>query len=152
MSPKRKNRIPPVADTIPSQGAASSHVKRLTNYEGNCTFSFKYLQSTDKTFTVEHSDADYYHKLIERLQALSNTPVSALMADRSSSLRCHPIDWTADNVSRASFGIPKEDELCDKPYQIVVSANKYGRLHGFFTGDIFNIVWFDREHKLYPGT
>lgn len=148
MGHSKKRRIPPVADIANQLGPASAHVKRLADGEANCTFSFKYL-SPDETFATEHSDAKYYHKIIERLQVLSTTSASTLMANRSSSLRCHPIDWSADNVSRKAFGIPREDELCDKPYQLVISANEYGRIHGFFTGDIFNIVWFDREHKLY---
>lgn len=148
MSPKRK-KIPPVANTIDSRKLAGGHVQRVANLDSNCIFSLKYLQSNDNDFVVEHNDARYYHKIIERLQALSTTPVSVLMSDRSPSLRCHPIDWSADNVSRDAFGIPREEEICDKPYQIVISANEYGRIHGFFTGDIFNIVWFDREHLLY---
>ena len=104
----------------------------------------------DSTFLVNHADASYYHKVIERLQGLSSTSVSELMSNRSPTLRCHPIDWLDSGVSREKFGILREDELCDKPYQISIGLST-GRLHGFFTGDIFNIVWFDKDHKLYPG-
>lgn len=77
--------------------------------------------------------------------------VEDLIHSRSSSLRCHPINWGDDGVCRDCFGILREDELCDKPYQLTLSANKYGRIHGFFTGNIFNIVWFDKNHTLYSG-
>jgi hypothetical protein len=31
----------------------------------------------------------------------------------------------------------------------LVSANEYGRVHGFFIGNVFYIVWLDPDHKLY---
>jgi len=149
MAPRNNRRIPPIADTTTSSRLPNRHVMGLANCYANCAFSFKYLQLSDAVFVVEHDDAGYYHKIIERLQVLSTTSVSELMNSRSSALRCHPIDWSDVKVSRSSFGIPKEEELYDKPYQLTISANEYGRIHGFFTGDTFNIVWFDRKHELY---
>lgn len=145
---KPRHNIPAIAETIPSSKIANAYRNETKSLGSNCSFSFKYLQMTDNTFKVNHDDAGYYHKVIERLQGLSTTSVPDLMANRSSALRCHPIDWGDARVSRGSFGILREDELCDKPYQISISKNK-GRLHGFFTGDIFNIVWFDKDHDLY---
>jgi hypothetical protein len=150
MGKGKSRHIPAVIETIPDSKIASAYRKELADSSSSCSFSFKYLQMADDVFKVVHDDAGYYHKVIERLQGLSTTSVSDLMANRSSALKCHPIDWEDERVSRACFGILREDELCDKPYQISISKNK-GRLHGFFTGDIFNIVWFDKDHQLYPG-
>lgn len=146
----KRSKIPPTRNTIDRSDLAGvgKHVQKVLNVPSNCSFSLKYLKADDK-FVVEHSDPVYYHKVIQRLQALSSTSVSDLMANRSKALRCHPIDWDDKRVSRNCFGIPREEELCDKPYQVNVSRDKYGRLHGFFTGDIFNIVWFDKDHALY---
>ncbi len=148
----KPRHIPPVKDTVAASKLAGYHVQRIASSSANCSFSLKYLNLTDTDFIVKHNDAAYYHKIIERLQALSTTSVLDLMENRSSALRCHPIKWDDAGVSRNCFGIPHEDQLCEKPYQITISSNKYGRLHGFFTGDIFNIVWFDKNHALYTNS
>ncbi len=75
----------------------------------------------------------------------------ALITNRSSALRAHPVDFNEKRVSRNSFGIPNETDLCDEAFQFSVSSNAHGRIVGFFTGSTFNIVWFDRKHALYPG-
>jgi hypothetical protein len=70
-----------------------------------------------------------------------------LEANRCPSLRSHAITWT--DTSRTGFGLPKEDELVEKPWQLSLSVNS-GRFHGFFIGDVFCIVWLDPNHDLYP--
>ncbi|ELU7233491.1 hypothetical protein SCL96_003408 [Escherichia coli] len=37
------------------------------------------------------------------------------------------------------------------PYQFAVSRNEHGRVHGFFIGNVFHVVWLDPHHRLYPG-
>lgn len=150
----RRNRRIPASATSSStpRPLAGSHIDKVVDSANdNCSFSFKYLELQDATFPAEHTDSAYYYKIIERLKALSSMAVSDLLTSRSDALRCHPIDWSDNRVSRNGFGIPREDELYDCPYQISVSQEAYGRLHGFFTGNIFNIVWFDKDHSLYPG-
>lgn len=86
---------------------------------------------------------------LERLRDVSRCSFQELLSNRSKALRCHPIDWS--DTSESGFGIPNEDDLVDTPYQFSISSNKYGRVHGFFIGEIFYIVWLDPDHKLYPG-
>jgi hypothetical protein len=31
-----------------------------------------------------------------------------------------------------------------------LTANEYGRVHGFFLDEVFYVVWLDPDHKLYP--
>ncbi|WP_018664660.1 hypothetical protein [Heyndrickxia acidiproducens] len=69
------------------------------------------------------------------------------MSRQRKGLRFHDIDW--NDTCEDCFGIPNEEELVDKPWQFAISANEYGRVHGFFIGNVFYIVWFDPEHKLY---
>ncbi|MEM9541265.1 MAG: hypothetical protein AAGA60_17425 [Cyanobacteria bacterium P01_E01_bin.42] len=85
---------------------------------------------------------------MERLQSLSRLSVQEILSDRSSALRCHPIVWN-QTTEPNGFGIPNEEQIIDIPYQFSLSANEYGRVHGFFIGDIFYIVWLDPEHLLY---
>ncbi|NMG11911.1 hypothetical protein DP117_35700 [Brasilonema sp. UFV-L1] len=69
------------------------------------------------------------------------------MSNRSSALRCHPIDWI--DTTESCFGFPGEEQLVDTPYQFSISSNKHGRVHGFFIEEVFYIVWLDPNHKLY---
>jgi hypothetical protein len=48
-----------------------------------------------------------------------------------------------------NFRIPLEDEIVDQPWQFEISSNEHGRVHGFFIGNVFNVVWFDPKHLLY---
>lgn len=139
-SATKDNNISNSRIRIPKENIGSS---------SNCSFSFKYLKIDDEQFPAKIDDASYYHKLLDRLRNLSYNSVKDLRSNRTQSLRCHPIDWNDKKVSRDCFNIPNEEQLCDRPYQISVSSNEYGRMHGFFTGDIFNVVWLDRDHALY---
>lgn len=86
---------------------------------------------------------------MSRLKDLSSLTSFDLKANRSSSLRFHPINWK--DTSQDSFGIISEEQLVDQAYQFSLSANQYGRVHGFFIQEVFYIVWLDPNHKLYPG-
>ncbi|MCT7972974.1 hypothetical protein [Laspinema olomoucense] len=68
----------------------------------------------------------------------------------AANLRCHPLDWSDRRVTEKCFGIPNEEQLVDTPYQLFqLSANEYGRVHGFFIENISYIVWLDPNHNLY---
>ncbi|PSF35601.1 hypothetical protein C7H19_16045 [Aphanothece hegewaldii CCALA 016] len=86
--------------------------------------------------------------LLERLKALSSLTAQELLVNRSSTLRCHPINW--EDTSENGFGLPNEEQLVDTPYQFSLSSNEHGRVHGFFIDDVFYIVWLDPQHLLYP--
>lgn len=123
---------------------------QLSGSPPTVSFSFKYLKRGTNKFPLSPSGASsYYSCLLERLQDLSTMTVSEIMNSRSPSLRCHPIDWDDPNVTEKCFGFPNEEVIVDTPYQISVSSNKYGRIHGFFIGNVFYVVWLDPEHNLY---
>jgi hypothetical protein len=113
------------------------------------SFSFKYYQDSHESFHCRDKGASYLLTLLDRLKSLSGLSVRELLTNRSSALRCHPIDWV--DTSEAGFGLPNEEQLVDTPYQFSLSANEHGRVHGFFINEVFYIVWLDPEHLLYPG-
>jgi hypothetical protein len=113
------------------------------------SFSFKYYQDGHEWFHCREKGASYLLTLLDRLKSLSGLSVRELLTNRSSALRCHPIDW--DGTSEAGFGLPNEEQLVDTPYQFSLSANEHGRVHGFFIDEVFYIVWLDPDHLLYPG-
>ena len=113
----------------------------------NVSFSFKYWQENHPKFSIYKQDKNYFITLLERLKNLSKLTVKELLSSRSKSLRCHPIEWSY--TTEKEFGIPNEEQLVDTPYQLSISANAYGRIHGFFIENIFYIVWLDPNHLLY---
>jgi hypothetical protein len=133
----------PVAN--PSIEEARKQVVRDSNNH-LVSFSFKYLAQTSK-FNYYENDGAYYGVLIDRLKELSRLTMLEVSANRSSALRAHPIAW--EDTTEMCFGIPAEEHLVETPYQLALSANEYGRIHGFFIRHKFFIVWIDKNHLLY---
>lgn len=115
--------------------------------EGGIIFSFRYLDLNHKKFNYNDTNVVYFHKLIERLRDVSQIRVKEIGA-KGKTLRCHPIDW--NDTTETCFGIPNEEEIVnDGGFQFAISSNAHGRIHGFFIGNIFCVVWLDPYHKLY---
>lgn len=112
------------------------------------SFNFKSLKIEGRKFNYEDKDVGYFCKVIERLKGVSPLTKMELVSNRSDALRFHRINFKDRNVSEKTFGIGT-DEVDDEAYQITISANEHGRLHGYFVGSIFYIVWFDPKHELY---
>jgi hypothetical protein len=112
------------------------------------SFSFKYYQDDHDKFSCREKAAPYWLALVNRLKALSGSSHKELMADKSKSLRCHAIQWEKTTQNNG-FGFPEEEQLVDTPYQLSISSNEHGRVHGFFIGEIFYVVWLDPDHLLY---
>jgi hypothetical protein len=112
------------------------------------SFSFRYYQDDKDKFSISKRDAKYLSSLLGRLRDLSQLKADEVISNQSKSLRCHRIDWQ-DTTELQGFGIPNEDQLVSTPYQFQIFANQYGRVHGFFSENVFYIVWLDPDHNLY---
>ncbi len=110
-------------------------------------FSFKYLDNQHPFFSFDKHNSIYFKEILERITELSRLSRQELISNRSTSLKSHRIDW--EDTTQQGFGFPKEDEIVDEPYQFCISRNEHGRIHGFFIGITFYIVWLDKDHKLY---
>lgn len=127
-----------------------SNKNALKSVDNTVKFSFKYLSFQNDKFQIADRNTNYFVCLINRLQGLSRMEVDYLTSNTNDkSLRSHPIDWKDSRVTESCFGIPKEDEVVDQPWQFELTSNEHGRIHGFFIDNIFNIVWFDPNHCLY---
>ncbi|HRN69908.1 MAG TPA: hypothetical protein PLS49_01875 [Candidatus Woesebacteria bacterium] len=115
--------------------------------EDNISFSYKYLNWKTDKFVVTHKNNTYFVKVFERFRDLCRYPCHQLKTVTVKTLRNHTVDWS--DVTETSFGIPRESEIVDKPFQFGVSANEHGRVIGFFIGNTFFVVWFDPDHELY---
>lgn len=138
--PKHKNK-----STIKAY-IEKTESKLKENHDQYLSFSFKYLVSTDK-FPTGLEDLGYLPTLMQRLVDVSNMKKIELIQNGSQALRCHKINWS--EVTEECFGLSNEDQLVSKPYQFQISANAYGRIHGFFINDVFYIRWLDPKHNLY---
>lgn len=112
-------------------------------------FSFKYLDTSHSKFPCFHDEHEAYSNFVRRLRDLSGLKKIEVMANRSKSLRMHPIEWHKSS-EKSGFGIPAEEQIVDTPYQFSLTANEHGRFHGFFITNTFYVVWLDKDHKLYP--
>lgn len=127
-----------------------SNKKILEKVDNTIKFSFKYLSFQNSKFQINNRDTNYFITLINRLKSLSQMDVSYLTSHtKDKSLRSHPINWEDARVSERAFGIPEEDKIASMPWQFELTVNRHGRVHGFFIDNIFYIVWFDPDHKLY---
>ena len=83
---------------------------------------------------------------------ISSMSAQQLRNNSSRTLRCHHIDWSDDEVSESGFGILGDNGFYDDhAWQMSISSNEYGRIHGLFNDNVFYVVWLDKNHDLYAG-
>ncbi len=110
--------------------------------------SFKHLDLTHGKFNVNGCDTGYFKKLLERFKIVCGLTHVQLQTTHREPLRCHPHEWTGTSEP-FGFGIKGQLAECEG-WQFQLSSNEHGRVHGFFIGDIFFVVWLDPKHQLYP--
>ncbi|MBD0301208.1 MAG: hypothetical protein ICV85_03225 [Tolypothrix sp. T3-bin4] len=132
---------------VVKKGALGIKPPKLKPPQG-ISFSFKYYQDKHNKFSCIKKEVSYWLTLLDRLKALSSLTAQEFLVDRSSTLRCHPIKW--EDTSESGFGLLNEEQLVDIPYQLSISSNKHGRVHGFLINETFYIVCLDPDHLLYP--
>ena len=62
-------------------------------------------------------------------------------------LRCHHHEWIKTTEPKG-FGLKGQLADC-QGWQFQITSNEHGRVHGFFIGEVFFVVWLDPQHKLY---
>jgi hypothetical protein len=140
-----KNKIQKIG--VVKNGASGIKLPKLKPPQG-ISFSFKYYQDNHNKFSCIKKEAIYWVTLVGRLKDLSSLTAKEFLANRSNTLRFHPIEW--EDTSESGFGLPNEKQLVDTPYQFSLSSNEHGRVHGFLINETFYIVWLDPDHLLYP--
>jgi hypothetical protein len=130
----------------------TKHIKETQNafVGGSIHFSFKHLDLTNDKFSVKRRDSKYFEKMLDRLRNVSTIKLREFKNNHSKSLRAHRINWNY-TTEKNGFSHLNEQLQGDDAYQFEVSGNEHGRVHGFFIENIFFVVWFDPDHKLYPG-
>ena len=131
---------------------SSPLVKSVSVKDANClSFRFDFLRECKKKFCFSSYPKEYFQILLKQLGNISRLTRSEMSTAYAEYYRHHPIDFTKANVSENSFnGIPSE-VYSGEAWQFNITSNKWGRVHGFYIGNVFHIVWLDKEHDLYPG-
>jgi len=112
-------------------------------------FSFKYLDLfSNPKFGVAGCGESYLEKILLRLKDVSSIRYDDFVSSRSSSLRAHEITWS-DTTEPNGFTCLNAYLREQTAFQFEISANEYGRVHGFLLDQIFYIVWLDPHHRLY---
>ena len=131
-------RQPPPSKTPPRQPASE-----------RVTLSFRYFRERPPFVTSGVGD-NYAGVLLARLSAVCAMTVREMKESRGKPLRCRPIRFEETSETggfkHVNLGLIEGTE----PYQFRLTSNKHGRVHGFFVGNVFSVVWVDPTHALYP--
>lgn len=109
-------------------------------------FSYKYLNLCEKFYL--RPCHKYNIALHERLKSISQMTITEFMLSDSKSLRSHSHDWSKTTEPDGYSHLNEHLKQC-LPWQFSLSTSEYGRVHGIILDEIFYIVWFDPDHKLY---
>lgn len=116
--------------------------------EGFIHFRFDYFDSTHSHFDGSKADFNWIRNMMQRLKDLQQMRVKEFQTDTRfrKSQYVHRINW--EEALLNSFGInnPSPD-LDEDAWQFAISKGN-GRVHGFFIGQYFYVVWIDPEHRL----
>lgn len=138
---KKKNRI--------SRQKSEAVPQKPSRYNEDVIFSFKYLDlHSNPKFSIGGCGESYMEKLLLRLKDVSTIKYDEFTSSKSPSLRAHKINWSKTTEPQGFTCLNLElREL--SAFQFEISANEYGRVHGFLNNRIFYIVWLDPHHNLY---
>ncbi|MEX0547436.1 hypothetical protein [Raoultella terrigena] len=114
------------------------------------SFSFQYIDPAHAKFGFAGQAAAYFCKVLERLKDISSLTPLEFTTNRNAALKSHCIEWKATSEPDG-FTHLNEQFQSYTPYQFAISRNEHGRIHGFFIGNVFYVVWLDPNHQLYPG-
>jgi hypothetical protein len=121
-------------------------------------FSFLHFKQIDH-FGIGNCSSKWHTSLLERLSVLGTMTKQEVLEDNrgSTSLRCHPIDWSKKNVPierKDLTWLPDEILGNDSEFPIMQFSitTGTGRIIGYFDKEptVFYIVLLDPEHNIQP--
>jgi len=111
-------------------------------------FSFRFYDKDNKEFSIQNLESKKDHeKLIEKLHEFSNKKWNEIAIAEREFWHFHEIDWTETEKQNGFETLEQLQGLSAYQFKIFEEF----RIIGAMTHDgSFEIVWFDRMHKLYP--
>lgn len=109
-------------------------------------FSFQFILQTGDEYALDKVSEAFLKTMILKLQEYGNLEPQNL---RNKANHCHPIDWNDPRVRRSNGFTHLDDQKGSyAAWQLYITTK--GRVYGFFSENVFHIVWFDPTHSLYP--
>jgi hypothetical protein len=117
-------------------------------YDKKPKFSFTHYQHDHKDYSVKYiKEYKDFHTMFERLKAMSQFQWKDIIKSPQV-FHFHPIEWA--QTSEANGFRLSPAELNEVPAWQFKSF-KECRIIGFFNNkSIFELIWIDRDHKVYP--
>jgi len=134
-----------IRKTVPPK---DNKIKKATSTDVVMTFSFKFFDEKDEDVCPASFHETYTQALMLRLRVLSSWPGEKFRGKMENNIRNHRIAW--EDTARAGFSRVSAEHKDTQAWQFAVEEHKHGRVHGFFIGDTFYIIWLDSCHALYP--
>lgn len=116
-------------------------------YKKHPEFSFKHYQHNHKKYSAKCIiDYQDFHIMFERLKSMSQLKWKDIK--HTHMFHFHPIEWGKTSEPKGFKLIPSD--LNEAPAWQFKSF-KECRMIGFFNQDnVFELVWVDRDHGIYP--
>ena len=112
------------------------------------TLSFKHLRPSHHKFSYESKPSTYFSALLARLRELCSITHHELIGTHRKAFRHHAHNWRETSEPKGFCLGGQLDGIPGCQFQI--TSNAHGRVHGFFIGTTFFVVWLDPDHALYP--
>jgi len=111
-------------------------------------FSFRYYDVTSDRYCLSCWPRQEIRKTLGRLREIGEKTYSEMCAD-GEVLHFHEVDWQQTTETR---GFPDHDAGTMPPFQFALLGvnHQKARVFGALSGDTFYIVWFDKDHRVYP--
>jgi hypothetical protein len=150
--------------SIPSQekyklGEVGMSFYDIKNFRPVFAFDYLSLNGNDYCFNNEGLSKEDYIGLLSGLRKISNTSYGVMHDNKA--YRFHKIDFDDKSVTikRQDFKniLTNKPELLDDEelpnlWQFDLHYVQEARVCGFLYQGVFYLVWYDRDHKIYPGT
>jgi hypothetical protein len=109
-------------------------------------FSFKYYDHAHVDFSICTHTMEDVKKLFSRLRDYSRMLWREVIQHHGS--HHHEVHWRDTAYPNGFENIPVKIREGITPRQFALEG--IYRIFGFFDGTTFYIVWFDKDHKVYP--
>jgi hypothetical protein len=113
------------------------------------TLSLRFFEIKSEKFCPTLVEDNYLGAFVGRLKAVCGMTLDEVRIHNKQALRCHPIVWNTTSEPGGFQNLPPDVDDSE-PFQMQISSYKHGRIHGFFIGSLFHLVWIDPKHLLYP--
>lgn len=154
---KTKYGVPDPTKFIPSNsekyslGLKGSSFNKIKNLKPTFAFDYISLKKSELCFNSTLIKTKNYHSFFDKLKRISNLTYDDLSKDVS--FKFHSVDFAKINIGDYKKCLTNNtssitDENLPTLYQFKLFEE--ARACGFLYKGVFYLVWFDRNHEIYP--